>query len=41
MSGSESTLPLTPEALETHGALYKGIGVTLAVASGKYGIIEK
>lgn len=25
-----------PETMETHGALYKSIGVTLAVASGKW-----
>ncbi|CAO3587253.1 unnamed protein product [Absidia cylindrospora] len=35
-SSSELALPLTPETLETHGALYKSIGVTLAVASGVF-----
>ncbi|ORZ15605.1 magnesium transporter NIPA-domain-containing protein [Absidia repens] len=36
MSGMESTLPVSPETLDTHGALYKSIGVTLAVASGVF-----
>ncbi|ORX56390.1 DUF803-domain-containing protein [Hesseltinella vesiculosa] len=31
-----STLPISAEALETHGGLYKGIGVTLALASGVF-----
>ncbi|KAI8065768.1 magnesium transporter NIPA-domain-containing protein [Gongronella butleri] len=36
MSDHNSTLPITPEVLDTHGALYKGIGVTLAVLSGVF-----